>query len=204
MSSLAHQLLELHRRLESAGVPHALGGAIALAFHTAEPRATIDIDVNVFVPVSQADHVLGAIDGLVSASAAQRRALERDGQVRLFWDDTPIDLFFATVPFHTAAAARVEQVSFEGATIPILSATDLAVCKVVFGRDKDWADLRAMAEAGTVDLDELRRWVADILGRDSPAERRATALFGAEQAEPAPSPPSITRIRAARRNEEHP
>ncbi len=32
-----------------AGVPHAFGGALALAYY-AEPRATIDIDVNVFVP----------------------------------------------------------------------------------------------------------------------------------------------------------
>ncbi|MBI1843131.1 MAG: hypothetical protein HYR89_00725, partial [Actinobacteria bacterium] len=30
------------------GVPHAFGGALALAYY-AEPRATIDIDLNVFV-----------------------------------------------------------------------------------------------------------------------------------------------------------
>ncbi|HZU80413.1 MAG TPA: DUF6036 family nucleotidyltransferase [Acidimicrobiales bacterium] len=177
MTPLADTLLALHNRLEGAGIGHAIGGAIALAYHTGEPRATIDIDVNVFVGVSQAGRVLDALKDLVEATQKDRRELERAGQVRLFHDDIPVDLFFATVPFHAAAAARTEEVEFFGRTIPILSATDLAVCKVVFSRDKDWADLRAMAEAGTVDVGELRAWVADILGPDSPNELRAAKLF---------------------------
>ena len=37
----------LHRALDDAGIPHALGGALALGYHVSEPRGTRDIDVNV-------------------------------------------------------------------------------------------------------------------------------------------------------------
>ena len=43
-----------HRRDQHrvSAIPHAFGGALALAYY-AEPRATIDIDLNVFVPPDQ-------------------------------------------------------------------------------------------------------------------------------------------------------
>jgi hypothetical protein len=34
--------------LEQRGLPYAIGGALALAFYS-PPRATIDVDVNIFV-----------------------------------------------------------------------------------------------------------------------------------------------------------
>ena len=46
--------LTLAQRVEAidaalSELPHAFGGALALAYY-AEPRSTIDIDVNVFIP----------------------------------------------------------------------------------------------------------------------------------------------------------
>ncbi len=46
-----------------AVVPHAFGGALALAYY-AEPRATIDIDLNVFVPAERFADVLTPLAGL--------------------------------------------------------------------------------------------------------------------------------------------
>jgi len=48
--TLAERLVALHRALERRQVPHAFGGAIALAYRTLDPRGTSDIDVNLFVP----------------------------------------------------------------------------------------------------------------------------------------------------------
>ena len=48
---LPEKLIALHHALDDAGIPHAVGGAIALGYY-AEPRATIDVDINVFVPVA--------------------------------------------------------------------------------------------------------------------------------------------------------
>ena len=96
MSTLAERVVAIHTALHDAGVPHAFGGALALAFHIAEPRATRDIDVNVFVDEGRAREVLELLPAGVSWSDADLDAIERDGQVRLFWDDTPVDVFFAT------------------------------------------------------------------------------------------------------------
>ena len=46
--ALPDKVLAIHKALSKAKIAHAFGGALALAYY-AEPRATIDIDVNVFV-----------------------------------------------------------------------------------------------------------------------------------------------------------
>ncbi len=47
--NLPEKIVEISRSLSETGVPHAIGGALALAFATEEPRGTRDIDVNVFI-----------------------------------------------------------------------------------------------------------------------------------------------------------
>ncbi len=47
--TLPEKVLRLHKALKRRKLPHAFGGALALAYCTEEPRATRDIDVNVFV-----------------------------------------------------------------------------------------------------------------------------------------------------------
>lgn len=37
---LSAKIVRIHRSLSAAGLPHAFGGAFALAFCSAEPRAT--------------------------------------------------------------------------------------------------------------------------------------------------------------------
>ena len=95
--------------------------------------------------------------------------VERDGQVRLAWDDTPVDLFFSYDRFHDAAAKGVRVVPFADTTIPILAAEHLVVCKVIFDRPKDWVDIDAMrADATALDAAEILRWVATHLRRYRP------------------------------------
>ena len=93
--------------------PHAFGGALALAYY-AEPRATIDIDLNLFVPADRYAEVAAPLVGLgVDADAPEAvAAVRRDGQTRVMWDRTPIDMFFAYDAFHDAAAAARRTVPF--------------------------------------------------------------------------------------------
>lgn len=58
--SLAGKLLAIHHALDRGGIPHAFGGAIALAYLIEEPRATKDINVNVFSPAGHVDRVIEA------------------------------------------------------------------------------------------------------------------------------------------------
>lgn len=158
-------------------IPHAFGGAISLAYH-AEPRATIDIDVNVFVPVDRAAEVLDPLDQLGVEIAKAAETATRDGQVRIMWDNTPIDLFFSYDPFHDAADQAAVTVPFANHTIRVLSATHLSVCKAVFDRPKDWVDIESMIALGTyLDAAEALRWVGRIAGDEDPRYDRLAALL---------------------------
>jgi hypothetical protein len=162
----------LVRALESGGVDHALGGALALAYCTLEPRATGDIDVNVFVAPAEADAVFAVLPEGVAVRPADRTRVVRDGQVRLWWDETPVDLFFAYHGFHHEARGRVRDVPFGNVRVRVLDCADLVVFKALFGRSRDWVDIEAMAEAGTIDAGRALRWLADLLGSESDAYHR--------------------------------
>jgi hypothetical protein len=160
--------VELHRRLGDAGVPHALGGALALAYHVREPRATNDVDLNVSADAAHPLGVLGLLPTDIAWTDADVEAIRRDGQVRLWWSSgagppTPIDLFF---PQHALHAAAAEVVPMLDTTVPILAATHLTVFKALFDRRKDWADIEEMVRAGAPDLVEVERWLGDIVGSD--------------------------------------
>jgi hypothetical protein len=165
--SLTERIVALHRALVEAGLPHAFGGALALAFCTLDPRATQDIDVNVFVGTDRVDDVLVGLPDGVRATAAARRQLIRDGQARLRWDETPVDLFLSNHPFHDEAEARCRRVPFAGVDdLPVLACEDLAVFKAFFARPKDAVDIAAMVDAGVVDGGLLLATLGDLLGRD--------------------------------------
>jgi hypothetical protein len=173
--SLPDKILAIDRALRV--IPHAFGGALALAYH-AEPRATIDIDVNVFVPVERADEVLDPLGGLGVEIGEAAETVNRDGQVRVMWDDNPVDLFFSYDAFHDAADDAAIEVPFADHTIRVLSATHLSVCKAVFDRPKDWIDIEAMLSLGTdIDTAEALRWVGRIAGDEDPRFERLAALL---------------------------
>lgn len=165
-SGLPYKMVAVHRSLDHGGINHAFGGALALAWCTEQARGTIDLDVNVFVPPAGADEALAALPSEIAATHDDRRSLERDGQARLWWDTTPVDLFLSTSEFHEQAEARVRWEPFAGHDLPFLACDDLAVFKAFFDRTKDWADLEAMVEAGSLDVASVAGILALYLGPD--------------------------------------
>lgn len=166
MSDLTAKIIALHQALAVADLPHAFGGALALAWCTRRARGTIDIDVNVFVSIEDRDRVFDALPEGVKVTPKDRRLLARDGQVRVWWDDTPLDLFLNTTDYHAEVAARIRPERFAGARIPFLSCLDVAVFKAFFNRTKDWADLEEMQAAGTLDVDRVTGIIGRYLGDD--------------------------------------
>ncbi len=170
---LVERIVEVHRHLERASIPHAFGGALALAWCTQRARGTIDIDVNIFTPSHDAATALSALPEDVTITDRNRDQIALDGQTRLWWDQTPIDVFFNTTDFHNAAASRARIERFGGEEVPFLSCLDLAVFKAFFDRTKDWADLEEMAEAETLHADEVLGVLVRYLGGD---DRRVEKL----------------------------
>jgi Nucleotidyl transferase AbiEii toxin, Type IV TA system len=176
MPTLPEKVLLLEEGLRQRRIPHAFGGAIALAYY-ATPRATIDIDLNVFVPVERADAVLSLLEALGAGPLApdERARLERQEQARVLWGGTPVDLFFSYDPLHESCLERRRLVPFgDGDAIHVLSAEDLLVFKALFDRDKDRRDIAELVYAMAEELDAAyaRRWLERIVGADDPRYRR--------------------------------
>ena len=164
---LPDKIISIHESLDAAGIPHALGGALALAYY-AEPRVTIDIDLNVFVPVERWREVVDALSPLgIDLSGLDEKALMRDGQCRLWWGSNPVDLFFAYDEIHDEMRKDARRVPFAEVTVPILSPEHLAVCKAIFDRPKDWLDIEQMLLATEgLDVAAIEGWLVRMVGRD--------------------------------------
>jgi hypothetical protein len=176
MSGLPAKIVAVHKALAKARLPHAFGGALALAWCTQRARGTIDIDVNVFVGAQQGENVFRALPKSVKWNDSDLAALQRDGQVRIWWDKTPLDLFLNTTPFHDDVALRVRWERFADASIPFLSCQDIAVFKAFFNRTKDWADIEEMQAAGTLDAPRVVAVLVQYMGADDERVRRLTEI----------------------------
>jgi hypothetical protein len=165
--SLPEKVVAIDKGLNEARIRHAFGGALALAYY-AEPRATIDIDLNVFAPTGLWDKVGEALSSLgVETVDLDRLGLERDGQCRVWWGRTPLDLFFSYDPIHEEMRKEARKVPFADTTIPILGPEHLAVCKAMFDRPKDWLDIEQMfIAADDFDASEVERWLRKMVGED--------------------------------------
>lgn len=177
MSELVEKLFSIHEALTAAGVAHAFGGAVALAYCVEEPRGTRDLDVNVFVDVSRAESILAVLPNGVRVRRKDIELVKRDGQARLWWDGTPIDVFLNNLPLHEAVASSVVWVQLEGREIPVLDCASLAIFKAFFDRPKDWADLDAIARATPEGIEEAANTISRLAGEEDAAVRRLEELL---------------------------
>jgi hypothetical protein len=177
VTAIVDIVLAVDDALRRARLPHAFGGALALAYGIDSPRGTADIDVNIFVPTTDAERVLRALPDATAWGADDLELLRRDGQVRVFLEAVPLDLFLNTDPFHDDTARAVRTVPFVDREIQVLDADHLAVFKAFFNRTKDWADIEAMVEAGSLHRDVVLGWVGQLLGTDDPRMARLVKVF---------------------------
>lgn len=175
----------LHRALGDGGIDHAFGGGLALAFHVARPRATRDIDVGVSADGRRVEDVLRSLPAGVRWGPKQARTAEVLGAVKLRWvRGIPVDLFFPVDDLARVALERAETHVFAGSAMKFVTATDLAVLKATFdrgtdrtGKERDWLDIRAMLQAGTVDVAEATRWIRRAAPHRGAELARFTALI---------------------------
>lgn len=166
ISALVRRLIDV---LEPSGEVYAFGGALALAAW-AEPRATADVDVIVWVGDDGIDR---AIDLVSSAGVtfdrdvARREARERGlfigraGAIR-------VDVFVPSIPFYEEAARRRVRTAIAGAGTWVHSAEVLAVFKMLFFRPKDLLDVERMLEVQGAAFDRafVRAALVEMLDDD--------------------------------------
>lgn len=166
MPSLVEKLHVVHAALRKAELRHAFGGAIALAYCTNEPRGTRDLDVNIFIPAERAREAAEALPTEVVVTDADIDQILRDGQTRVWWENTPIDLFLNNLPVHDEVAAEIRWVPLGGEEIPVLSCESLVLFKSFFNRTKDWADIEAIGEVDPAILSRAANRVESLVGAE--------------------------------------
>jgi len=161
--------LSVAQAFEKHHVSYAIGGALAYGLWSV-PRATVDVDVNIFTQDEQLPDVFRALESLgieLDVETAERM-IERDGMFVARYGLFRIDAFTPSIDFSWEAQRTKVRRSIEGREANFLSAEALAVFKLMFFRAKDIVDLqRLIAVMGTkLDSMYVRRHVVSMMGED--------------------------------------
>jgi hypothetical protein len=180
-------LLALLDALDEAGLAHALVGGYAVVTW-AIPRATFDVDVLVEAAPAKMAALFSAcerrgfgVDEAFRAGWRDRVAGMELVKVQLFREGRAVtcDVFPVSTAFQRSAFARrcLVEVPGLGRNVPVISAADLVLFKLLADRPKDRLDVQnVIAVQGVPDPDYLREW-ARQLGVEARLER---ALAGGE------------------------
>jgi len=160
-SPVAHLLADLSDALRRLDVPWYLFGARAAILHGVA-RLTADVDVTVRLPAGTSAEMLAT--GLERRGFV-RRATDPDFMARTrvapfvhTATSLPLDVVLAGPGLEDLFLSRAAHVDVEGVQVPVASAEDIVVMKVLAGRAKDVDDVMAIAAAQerSLDLDYVR------------------------------------------------
>ncbi len=191
MRSLSQVVFDLDDTLVDNGIRYAIGGALALAQY-ADPRVTSDVDVTVGTAHASADALVGLFGGLGWQPTTDPNEGPPVAGTRFVMEGevAKIDVFFSFDDYHDLVLANAVRRPFlhQGVRrdLPVLAADDLAVMKLSFNRPKDWTDLDAMLDAGTVlDAEYITRHLVAFKGpRAYPLTARFRAMVDVRAQEP--------------------
>ncbi|MEX2293509.1 MAG: hypothetical protein WD691_06935 [Acidimicrobiales bacterium] len=175
-------IVAVHGRFADNDIAHAFGGALALGY-IAEPRGTVDIDVNVFLPTDDLQRVSVALSSLgYEPPAAIDNAPIAGIRYRAPSEPFPIDVFPSLHDRYAEVERRVVTYPFGRGLdlLPFLSAEDLCVFKLSFGRPQDWVDLDKVASARPdLDVEYVEQQLVALRGPSMyPRLARFRAAFG--------------------------
>jgi hypothetical protein len=150
--------------LERIGAPAMVVGGVAVSIH-GRPRMTLDADVTIALDVAELPRVVEAAAacgfsprvGSPTEFAEATRVLP----LRLTRDGWEVDLIFAGTPYEIEAISRAAVVPLGGVDLPVVSAADLLVHKILAGRPRDMEDAESIAVRQGDRLD--RRFVRKTL-----------------------------------------
>ena len=168
----------LGQLLEADGIEYAIGGALALGVWGV-PRGTKDVDLSVFVAPSELDKVADIFEraGVMFEREAAAKNVARTGLFRGLLGRVPVDAFISEHPHFFEMQQRRQRVRTpDGDHLYFITAEDLCVLKLVFGRDKDIEDLRRLFAVRKIDVAYVRTWLSKMpVGPDRTATLDALA-----------------------------
>jgi hypothetical protein len=154
MNAQEAALIAIAERLESLGIPYMVIGGMANVVW-GEPRATLAIDVTIWVdegdidslPGRLADHFILLPDNPGDFIRQTRvLPLETAAGVR-------IDVIFGLLPFEQAAIARSVSRTVAGKPIRFCTAEDLVLHKIISEREQDLRDVQGILRRRSPEMD---------------------------------------------------
>lgn len=168
MAGVADVLKSLARVLGRAGIRWYLFGAQAVIFH-GRVRQSADVDVTVqlgrLTPSALLERLQkGGFRLLVDDDAAEFIARTRVIPVEHVRSHIPVDIVLAGPGLEEEILDRAKDVNVAGAAVPVVSAEDLILLKLLAGRTKDLEDVRGIIErqGKRLDVNGLRDRVKDV------------------------------------------
>ena len=176
--------------LAECGIRHAFGGAIAQNYW-GTVRATQDVDLLALVPALKTQAV---VDGLTRRGFCLRNAAgaespitvavvveswRRDGLLTVWLGITKVEIFSPVIPLQNRILDRAVAMPWHDRTIPITSAEDLILLKMVFHREKDLRDIRGIVVARGDRLDRAYLREQSLTVLDETRRRELQDLLGA-------------------------
>ena len=163
-SALGEVLSCLSRGLDRAGVRWYVFGAQAVVVY-GEPRLTSDLDVTVECPPERARALLALLadSGLSARSDDPHGMAERARVMALIHEPTgtPVDIVLAGPGLEEEFLANRRTVEVSGVSVPVISAEDLIVGKILAGRGKDLEDVEGILreQSDSLDLERSRHFL---------------------------------------------
>lgn len=167
LGSLVDAVAALIDALEAARIDYALGGAIAYS-SWGEPRATRDVDLNLWLPPDRIHEGFAALER--AGVALDRERAEKEASERGMFvgrlGEYRVDVFVPSVDFYDEALRRRVRTRVALRDTWVLSADTIAVFKMLFYRPKDLADIGRLLQIqqGRIDIAFVRRSLVDMLG----------------------------------------
>ena len=164
MTDLEQTALELVARiaitLEGAGINGALIGGHAVNVWV-EPRLTVDIDVAVMSGVATT-HLSRALTdaGFTTEVEVDANAKSGPGFLRIRDNQTSmmVDFLVAKTDFETGVVTRA--IAADGLELPVATAEDLVVLKLISFRPKDQKDLLELGKIEGLDWSYVEHWAS--------------------------------------------
>jgi len=150
-------------------VPVMFMGGIAVSLW-GQPRATYDIDGVIGISTAEADKFLSEV-------SKENFSYDRKKPVKIIQGfafitlvypikshKIYIDLFLTSDKYQEVALSRRKEIVLSGKKIPVISAEDLILYKLLAGRTKDIEDVREIliAQKGKLNMRYMKKWAKEL------------------------------------------
>ena len=182
LADLPDLAVRISAGLAKAGIDHAVSGALAMAAH-GFVRATRDIDLLVVAPALRLPEAFAVVRGFGfdGEDAALIEALRERAVAELRSGPASVEILAPVLPYHHDVIRRAVRLDAGGTVVPFVSPEDLVVLKMLWLRDKDRADVRALlaARGGRLDAEFVRRTLRDLVPASDPRHAELERLLAA-------------------------